>query len=176
VAGHAVACPTQSDVTNGVRVTFDDGKYSIITRDASGAVSETEVIDGEAVTYESANGILETGYVEDGTRDTFTDDFETSGILPLEPWSRESGTQILTDESGAVVERVGFSYHTLGQSSYAIGECTYDAIRVLTYYQFEDGQSMVELTFLTDLGFPINTGYSADGVTDVYRAVSITAE
>ena len=176
MAGHVAACPTQSDVANGVRITFDDGKYSVITRDTSGAVSETEVVDGVAVTYESANGILETGYIEDGTRDTFTYDFETANILPLEPWSRESGQQTVTDSDGTVVERVGFSYHTLGQSTYAIGKCTYEAIRVLTYYQFEDSQSMVELTFLTDLGIPINTGYSADGVTDVYRAVSITAE
>lgn len=177
MAGQTLACPTVDDVTKGVRVTFDDDSYSIITRDAAGAVSETQVSsDGETYVFETSNGLLETGYIEDGVRDTFSYDFDTADILPLKPWDRRAGTQTVRGEDGNVIESVGFSVHTLGEGSYRIGTCTYPAIKVQTHYTFEDGSTMVELTFLTDLGIPLNTAYRADGVVDVYRAIAITAE
>ena len=177
MAGQALACPTADDIATGVRVTFDDDTFSILTRDETGAVIETQhTTDGEVFVFESANGLLETGYVEGGARDTFTYDFDTSNLLPLKTWSRAAGTQTVTDENGDEIERVGFSYHTLGESSLRIGSCDYDAIRVQTYYQFEDHSSMVELTYLTELGIPLNTAYRVDGVVDVYRAMSIKAE
>jgi hypothetical protein len=177
LAGQALACPTSEDVLgDGVRITFDDGRYSVITRDASGAVVETERDNGATYVYEADGGLLETGYVEDGVRDVFTYDFDTSDILPLRPWSRDAGVQIALNESGEEIERVGFSYHTLGESTYDIGDCSYAAIRVLTYYAFEDGQTMIELTYLIELGIPINTAYGYDGTVDVYRATAIAAE
>lgn len=161
---------------NGVRVTYDDGRYSIITRDVTGAVTETEYDGVSTFVYEAEHGLLESAFIEDGTRDTFSYDFETANILPLKPWSRMIGTQIVRDQSGAEIERVGFSYHTLGESTYAIGACSFDAMKVLTYYDFEEEQTVVELTYLVDLGIPLNTAYGFSGVVDVYRPVSITAE
>lgn len=163
-------------MSSGVRITFDDSRYSVITRDENGAVTETEH-DGDATyVYEADNGLLETGYIEDGNRDTFSYDFDTTRLLPLEPWSREAGTQIVRDMSGEEIERVGFSYHALGKRSYKIGACTFDAIKVLTYYDFGDARTMIELTYLTDLGIPINTAYAVDGSVDVYRPVEIAVE
>lgn len=164
------------DVATGVRVTFEVGTYSIITRNSSGMVREVEHNDGDTYVYETENGVLETGYVENGSRGTFGYDFDASDILPLEPWSRASGTQTTRDENANEIDRVGFSYHTLGEGSYRIGECTYAAIKVQTHYAFEDGATMIELTFLTELGIPLNTAYRADGMVNVHRALSITAE
>lgn len=176
LAGQALACPTVDDVASGVRITFDDDTYSIYSRDSAGAVIEQQHDDGETFIFEASNGLLETGYIEDGVRDTFDYDFDTSNLFPLKPWSRMEGTQTVRDENGDLVENVGFQFHTLGESTYRIGDCSYAAMRVLTYYKFEDGNSMVELTYLKDLGIPVNTGFRADGIVDVYRAKSITAE
>ncbi len=176
MAGQALACPTVDDVAGGVRITFDDDTYSVFTRDSAGAVSERQHADDETYIFESANGLIETGYVEGGVRDTFTYDFDTTNLFPLKPWSRMAGTQTVSDANGDEIERVGFHFHTLGESTYKIGVCKYAAIRVLTYYEFDEGSSMVELTYLTSLGIPINTGYRADGIVDVYRAKAITAE
>lgn len=159
-----------------MRVDFGDDTYSIITRDASGAVIEVQHDSTDTYTYESANGLLETGYIEDGTRDSFSYSFDTSSILPLKPWDTQEGEQIVRYGNSDEIERVGFSYRALGRAPYRIGACTYDAIKVLTFYQFEDVQTMVELTFLTDLGIPINTAYGADGSVDLFRPISITAE
>ena len=177
LAGQIIACPTVDDVKTGVRITFGDGTYSIISRDSAGAVTETQhTSDGEVFVFESANGLLETVYIEGDTQDTFAYDFDTSDLLPLTPWTRVGGQQTLTDKTGEVVERGEFSYHTLGESTYRIGACSYPAVSVQTHYQFDDGATMVELTFLTDLQIPINTAYRAGGVVDIYRAVSIVAE
>lgn len=177
MAGQTLACPTADDAANGIRIDFDSDFYSVFVRDPSGAVVETQhTDDGETFVFESANGLIETAYIEDGVRDTFSYDFETSNLFPLKPWARVQGTQTVRDENGALIETVGFHFHTLGESTFRVGDCSYAAMRVQTFYQFEDGHSMVELTYLMDLGFPINTAYRADGIVDIYRAISITAE
>lgn len=174
----ALACPVADDLTAGVRVDYADDSYSVITREADGSIRETEHADGEVYIYVTANGLLETGYEEPatGTHDTFKYTFDTSELVPPAPWRGQRGEQITVDQDGAETNRVGFSYHTRGASTYAIGDCSFPAIGLQTYYENPDEKSLVEFVYLLDLGVSIITGYGGPGYYDPQRPTRISVE
>lgn len=173
-----MACPVADDLTAGVRVDYADDSYSVITREADGSIRETEHADGEVYIYVTANGLLETGYEEPatGTHDTFKYTFDTSELVPPAPWRGQRGEQITVDQDGAETNRVGFSYHTRGASTYAIGDCSFPAIGLQTYYENPDEKSLVEFVYLLDLGVSIITGYGGPGYYDPQRPTRISVE
>lgn len=159
----AQTCPTGADMARGVEVTYEDGTRSVITRDASGVVHEAEYWDGDTpYIYIAANGVLETGYIDPdtGAADSFTYTFPTDDLLPLKPWTGRQGEQITTDTSGNQINRIPFHFRTRDLASFSIGDCTFDAMPIETYYQEPGDPSMVEFIYLIDLGIPINVGYS----------------
>lgn len=159
----ADACPTSADTRQGIEVIYADGTTSVITRDPYGEVRETETWGGETpVTYITANGVIETGYLdpENGEQDTFSYSFATDDILPLRPWSGRSGQQVTTDASGTEINRVQFAWRTRDLGTFKISGCTFRSIPLETYYYEPSGPSMIEYAYLVDLGVPINVGSS----------------
>lgn len=176
-AAGALACPSSGDLGKGIRVDYGDESYSIITRDAAGTLREVEYSGDEVYVYVTENGLLETGYEEPGadTADRFEYTFDTSAIVPPEPWSGQRGEQITRDKDGAEVERLGFSYYTRGRTDFSIGECRYAAMGVQTYYDNPDERSLVEFVCLLDLGVPLVLGYGGPGYFEPHTPTAISA-
>ncbi len=174
----AVACPTADDALTGFRVEYADGSYSIIRRDASGAVFETEYSGDAVYEYEASGGLLETGYREVGSDsvDRFKYTFDTSSLVPPRPWTGMAGEQITIDQTGEEIERLPFSVHTRGTGRYRIGDCEYDAIGVQTYYTNPDEKSLVEFIYLFGLDVPVLVGFGGPGYYDARPPVSISKE
>lgn len=161
LTGLAQACPVVGDVATGVEVTYDDGGRSVITRNASGEVREAEYFDDTSpVIYVAANGVIETGYIdtETATTDRFTYSFSTNDLLPLGTWIARDGEQITFDEDDAEINRIPFILRTRGEVDYQIGDCTFRAIPLETYY-YEPGEpSVINFMYLVDLKVPILVG------------------
>lgn len=173
----ASACPTADDLTTGIRVEYGEDGYSIVTRDPSGVIRETEYAGEDVYVYITANGLLETAYEEPAanTFDTFEYTFDTTGLFPLKPWSGQRGEQIARDRDGNEFDRLGYSYHTRGQGQYTIGECQFTSIPFQTYYDNPDEQSVVEFVYLMELGIPLAIGYGGPGYFDAHRPTDISA-
>ncbi len=171
-------CPGPDDVAVGVRVDLEEGDYSILTRDADGVVRDEEyLVDlDDPVTYVSENGVLETAYLSPYEEESafYSYSFATDGILPLKEWAGQNGQQTERDTKGDVVGTIDFAWRTRGLESFSIGDCTYDAIPLETYYSDEDGTSMTEFRYLVDLGIPVVVGFYMDGVADLYPPVKIS--
>ncbi len=174
----AVACPTADDALTGLRVEYADESYSIIRRNASGAVLETEYSGDAVYEYEASGGLLETGYREVGadTADRFEYTFDTSSLVPPRPWIGMAGEQITIDKTGTEIERLPFEVHTRGTQRYRIGDCEYEAIGVQTYYTSPDEKSLVEFIYLFDLNVPVVVGFGGPGYYDARKPVSIAKE
>ena len=163
LAAPAAACPTDEDTARGIEITYADGSRSVITRNAAGEVREAEYFDGDTpYIYISANGLIETGYrdPDSGASDKFSYTFDTDDLLPLQPWFGRAGEQIVTDADGVEVDRVGYSFQTRAEITAIIGDCSYRAIPLETYYRTPGDPSMVEFLYLLDLGIPVNVGYA----------------
>lgn len=181
----AAACPTADDAEVGIEITYPDGVRSIITREASGAVRETEYWDGEtAYVYFSANGLIETGYLdpETNTTDSISYTFDTSDLLPVRPWLTRSGEQIVTNADGVAIDRVPFTLRTRNETIATIGDCTFRAIPLETYYYSPGEPSMVEYIYLLDLGIPVSVGHAylvggfASGEANIPIAIRATPD
>lgn len=164
----------------GVEVEYSEGSTSVITRDAYGEVREKESLGGTQIhVYIAANGVLETGYIdtEAGTEDRFTYNFSTEDILPLEPWSGQSGEQVTMNADGEEINRIPFAWRTRGPTTFTLGECSYASIPLETYYYEPGDPSMVEFAYLIDLQIPIAIGYAylAGGIgsAEPYHPVAI---
>ncbi|MCG6882435.1 MAG: hypothetical protein LJE62_01630 [Silicimonas sp.] len=166
------------DALTGIRVGYGDGSYSIVTRDPSGAVRETEYSGDDVVDYVAEGGLLETAYRDraDGAWEFFEYSFDTTSLVPPTPWSSASGEQVSRDEAGNETHRVPFSIHMRGRTSYRIGDCVYDGIGVQTYYRNPEETSLVEFVYLIDLGLPLVVGFGGPGYFDGRRPVSISKE
>ncbi len=154
---------------------YGDDSYSVITRDGLGVVRETEHSGDDLYVYISANGLLETAYEEPGNdvQDFFDYTFDTADIAPPRPWTGQSGVQITRDKNGAEVDRLDFSYRTRGLTTLTIGDCSFEAIAVQTYYDNPEGKSMVEFAYLMELGVPIITGFAGPGYVDPQKPTRI---
>ena len=110
----SMACPVAGDLTRGIEITFNDGHSSVYTQDANGVLTEKEVQpDGASFNYVTDNGVLETAYYEldsvDGDPqgwEGFRYSFDVGAIVPLAPWSGQSGYQIALDPNGAEIDKV----------------------------------------------------------------------
>ena len=183
VAEMALACPTKDDLGKGIKMAFDGAPGSVFTRDADGALVESEKDGDTTYHYVSANGVLETGYFEttvgeEGRKfnETYTYSFDAAAIFPLEAGKAASGEQTATGPDLEEPAVVAFRYVVNPEETVEVGDCSYRIVPVDTFYYNDDGIFVVVLGHMPELGVTVlMADYDLGSPPSVYKITDISA-
>lgn len=180
----ALACPTASDLAAGIEITFetdDDPLVLVYSRRDDGALIEREDYgDGVFGFIVADDGVLETAYFEADAAASnpsgmirYAYDFSVE--FPLEPWKSFAGQQTEMTEGESDIT-IPAKVSVLGTAPLTIGDCTYTATEIRTYYYRDEGFLEIHQDFLGELDAPILRGYHDSGYDGFnYNPVAIRA-